>query len=552
MKTTTLGLPNSYNFLIKKAVEGLWSGEKKESDVLTARYHVRSRNSTIQNSLDLEVENDFDIYDKLLRTAVNFNLTPKRFGKINTLEDYLSIGRGRQDAEASPMVKWFNTNYHVVPPEIENLPELSEKWRLKGTDQNKKFALIGPWTLLSHSSNKTNQSIEELFEKLSEEYIKLIDSLPNKIIQLEEPSFLTNGLPEYYKTFVERIKKQVHLHVYFGSVNDFVDKLFELPVSGYGLDFIDGKENLELLEKFPKDKILIAGIINGRNVHKASTRTKDLLGEINKHILEDKLYVSPSCSLMHVPLSAKDENKESIFSFAEEKNKELEQIKKGKIVYEEVDSKNAELPSENYFRSRKDFWVSETDYPTTTIGSFPQTKEIRRIRNLFNEGKIDKKRYEDFIKKQIKECIQKQEDLGLDVLVHGEFERNDMVQYFAENLEGFTRIEGAVQSYGKRDVRPPIITNSISRKHPITLKWIKYAQSQTSKPVKGMLTGPVTIVQWSFPREDISKEAQYYDVANALRGEVNDLVGAGIKHIQIDEPAIREGLPIDKKKASII
>ncbi len=546
MKTTVLGLPNSYDFLIKKSVEGFWSGENKENEITKAKHRVYSYNSDLQKKLNLKVENDFDIYDRLLRTAVNFSLTPKRFGEIKTLEDYLSIPRGKQNAEASPMVKWFNTNYHVVQPEIETLPELSKKWQLRGTDQNKKFALIGPWTFLAYSINKTNSSKEELFEKLSEEYVKLINQLPNKIVQLEEPSFLTGGIPKEYRPFLEKLNKKVHLHVYFGSVNEFAEELFKLPVEGLGLDFIDGPENLELLDKFPKDKLLIAGVINGRNVWKASEKTKQTLDKILAKIPEDELYISPSSSLLHVPLSAKEE--ELDFSFAEEKLVELEQIKKGTIVYAKSQLLNESLPGEIFSRERKNFWISEIPYPTTTIGSFPQTKEVRRMRTLFKEGKITNQQYENFIKKQIKDCITKQEELGLDVLVHGEFERNDMVQYFAENFEGFTAIKGAVQSYGTRYVRPPVITGEIKRKNPVTLKWSKYAQSLTSKPVKGMLTGPVTMVQWSFPREDISREAQYYQVANVLREEFNDLVKAGIKHVQIDEPAIREGLPINENK----
>ncbi len=546
MKTTILGLPNSYDFLIKKSVEGFWAGEKEVQEINKSRYKVHNHNSNLQGKIDLPVENDFDIYDRLLRTAVTFGLTPQRFGEIKSLEDYLSIPRGKQNAEASPMVKWFNTNYHVVQPEIENLPELSEKWAVYGTDQNKKFALIGPWTFLSYSINRTNYSKEELFEKLSNEYVKLINGLPNKTIQLEEPSFLTHGVPDFYSKFLEKANKKVHLHVYFGPVNEFAKELFKLPVEGFGLDFVEGANNLELLNDFPKDKILIAGVINGRNVHKVSSRTKTTLDNILKKIPDDKLYISPSSSLIHVPLNAEGEN--GNFSFAVEKIKELREIKKGTVVYDEVSSEEVALPEKFYYRAGHAYWVSETPYPTTTIGSFPQTREVRSMRNLFNTGKIAKQQYEDFIKKQIRECINKQEELGLDVLVHGEFERNDMVQYFAENFEGFKAINGAVQSYGTRYVRPPVITGSITRKHPVTLKWSKYAQSLTSKPVKGMLTGPVTMVQWSFPREDISREAQYYEVANVLREEVTDLVKAGIKHIQIDEPAIREGLPIDKSK----
>ncbi|PIN81859.1 5-methyltetrahydropteroyltriglutamate--homocysteine S-methyltransferase [Candidatus Woesearchaeota archaeon CG10_big_fil_rev_8_21_14_0_10_30_7] len=541
MKTTILGLPNSYNFLIKKSVEGFWKNNKTEEDIFRAETEVINHNNSLQETLDLKVEGDIDIYDKLLKTAVNFGLTPERFGEIKTLEDYLSIPRGTKNAEASPMVKWFNTNYHVVQPEIERLPKLTN-W-LRGTDLNKKFSLIGPWTLLSYSINKTNYSNEYLFKKLSEEYIKFIDQLPNELIQLDEPSFLTNGIPEYYKKFVEQINKKVHLHVYFGAVNKFASNLFDLPVEGFGLDFVEGNENWELLDQFPKNKILIAGIINGRNVWRASTKNKQTLDKILEYISEDQLYISPSTSLLHVPLSSENKN----FVGAKEKIDELNKIKNKTINYEQI-KEQQELLTDKIYSRNNDLWISKIPYPTTTIGSFPQTTELRQIRNHLKKGEVSEKVYNEFIKKYIKNCIKRQENLGLDVLVHGEPERNDMVQYFAEQLEGFTVINGAVQSYGTRYVRPPVITGDVKRRHSMTVDWISYAQSLTHKPVKGMLTGPVTMIQWSFPREDISREAQYYQVANALKEEVHDLVNAGIKHIQIDEPALREGLPIDKSK----
>jgi 5-methyltetrahydropteroyltriglutamate--homocysteine methyltransferase len=551
MKTTNIGFPNVYKSLIKKTVEGFWSGKNTIDDIITAEEEVKNFNAGAQSTLDLYPIFDMDIYDRFLRTAVMFGFVPKRFGTPqeanDNLEIYLSIPRGTDKAPASPMVKWFNTNYHIVRPEIEQSPSLVLNPRLPNvSDSKKKFALIGPWTLLSYGINKTNKDKDKLFVELSKLYISFINNLPEIIIQLEEPSFISYGIPKGYREFVKQFKKEIHLHIYFEAVNNFYQELFSMPVDGIGLDFIDGISNLELLSKFPKDKILIAGIINGRNVRPVSTKTKGILDSILEIIPEEKLYVSPSCSLMHVPLSAKDESEN--FSFAIEKVKELESIKNGTIVYREIKEKEVSLPSDRYTRSRKNFWISDISFPTTTIGSFPQTNELRKMRKSWRDGMVSNEEYEEFIKKYIKNCIKKQEELGLDVLVHGEPERADMVQYFAENLEGFTVIKGFVQSYGTRHVRPPVIIGPVKRNSPITVKWIKYAQSLTKKPVKAILTGPVTIVQWSFPREDVSKESQYYDVARALSEEVNDLVNARIVHIQIDEPALREGLPLDVSK----
>ncbi|MEK7107081.1 MAG: 5-methyltetrahydropteroyltriglutamate--homocysteine S-methyltransferase, partial [Patescibacteria group bacterium] len=338
------------------------------------------------------------------------------------------------------------------------------------------------------------------------------------------------------------ISNGVHLHVYFGAVNDFARRLFKLPVAGIGLDFFDGPENLSLLARFPKDKTLIAGVINGRNVWPVSARTEALLKKIRKHIPDNRLYISPSCSLLHVPLSAKGEKAK--FSFAEEKIAELEAVKNGTVKYAAFKRQNTALTKQRFTRKRKSYWVSDIAYPTTTIGSFPQTSDVRKARSDWRAGKITDAAYERYMKKLIKECVERQEKLGLDLLVHGEFERNDMVQYFAENFSGFTVIKGPVQSYGTRHVRPPVITGPVSRPRPFTVPWSTYAQSCADKPVKGMLTGPVTIVKWSFPREDMEQEAHFYEVARALALEVRDLAKAGINHIQIDEPALREALPI--------
>ena len=576
MRTANLGFPNVYQSLIKQTVERFWKGEATESEVRQALADVQKYNLAQQDGLDLIPVGEIDLYDRMLAPSVRFGIVPARFGTpqdaIKSLATYLSIPRAIKDKPASPMVKWFNTNYHVVQPEIERKPKWQKDAPLPDlSDPRHILPLIGPWTLLAYSINTTKHSIPELFKILSKEYQKFINSLPKHTkVQLEEPSFLTKGIPKGYEDFLKGIRREVHpvrsraragapegptgraisngvhLHVYFGAVNDFAAKLFKLPVAGIGLDFFDGEENLSLLAKFPKNKTLIAGVINGRNVWPVSARTKNILAKIRKQIPDNRLYISPSCSLLHVPLSAKGEK--AGFSFAEEKIAELKAIKNGTAKYAPFQHQNTVLPKKRFERKRKKYWVSDIAYPTTTIGSFPQTSDVRKARSDWRAGRLTDTAYERYMKKLIKECVERQEKLGLDLLVHGEFERNDMVQYFAENFSGFTVIKGPVQSYGTRHVRPPVITGPVSRPRPFTVPWSKFAQSCADKSVKGMLTGPVTIVKWAFPREDMEQEAHFYEVARALADEVRDLAKAGIKHIQIDEPALREALPIERSR----
>lgn len=551
MKITNLGFPNVYGLLIKKAAEGFWSEKNTLDDILSAEKGVLAFNAQAQSALDLIPVFDVDIYDWLLRTAVMFGIAPERFGTAQQANDdlavYLSIPRGTENAKASPMVKWFNTNYHVIQPEVERDPRLVSNPRLPDlTGKNRKLALIGPWTLLSYAINKTGQTNEQLFEKLAAEYTAFVNGLPKTTIQLEEPSFLTHGIPNGYANFAKQLRQEVHLHVYFEAANRIADELFRMQVHGIGLDFVDGQPNLELLSQFPSDKLLIAGVVNGRNVWPVSTRSRETLEAICGKIPDERVYISPSCSLQHVPITAKGENGK--FSFALEKLGELKAISDGTAEYREVNVQEAALPAEEYSRSRSTFWVSDTPFPTTTIGSFPQTSEVKKARGQWNKGEITDGGYKERIKEFIADCIRRQERLGLDVLVHGEFERADMVEYFAQNFGGFTLINGEVQSYGTRIARPPIITGPITWQGPFTVEWIAYAQSLTDKPVKGMLTGPVTMVQWSYQREDISREAQFYDVARAVSKEFDALTKAGIVHIQIDEPALREALPLDSSK----
>lgn len=559
MKTTNLGFPNAYELKIKKAVEGFWKGKSKPANIEQAKHEVLAFNEQVQTKLDLAPLFDWDIYDRLLKTAVIFGITPKRFGTAReAFEDiatYLSIARGNSHAPASPMIKWFNTNYHVVRPEIEHEPRILDSKALPIPSKRQKVCLIGPWTFLAYAINKTRYSKKNLFAKFAQEYAALMNNLPNgSVVQLEEPCFITHGMPEYYGDFIQQLLRTIHLHVYFGSVKQFADQLFALPVAGIGLDFIDGPENTELLSRFPKDKTLIAGVINGRSVWSASIKTKNILDRIQAYIADEKIYISPSCSLIHLPISVVGENAQlreaGNFVFATEKLRELEEIKNGTIRYHNIVAHDIPLPTQKFIRSRKKLWISKIPYPTTTIGSFPQSLEVRGLRASLQRNEITEKIYERAIKEKIQDCVTHQEKLGLDLLVHGEFERNDMVQYFAEHFKGITPIQGWVQSYGTRYTRPPIIHGEIRNPSSFTVRWISYAQSFTKKAVKGMLTGPVTIVQWSYPREDISREAQFYQVAEALAVEVRALVSTGIRHIQIDEPALREGLPLEREKQS--
>ena len=382
-------------------------------------------------------------------------------------------------------------------------------------------------------------------------------------------------------------KKQsckILLQTYFGDVRDVYEDIVKLPFDGIGLDFIEGKKTAELIEKygFPKDKVLFAGLVNGKNIWK--NHYEKTLNVLKK--LEDKgiqTVLSTSCSLQHVPYTLKHENKLSdeylnYFAFAEEKLVELkelsglagcgnieedvrfktnrqlfagtrkcdnEAVKKRLAEVTEADYRRLPARSERQQLQKKEFALPKL--PTTTIGSFPQTKDVKANRSAFRKGEISKEQYVEFNKKKIEECVRWQEEIGLDVLVHGEYERNDMVEYFGEALGGFLFTEKAwVQSYGTRCVKPPVIWGDVYRKKPITVEWSVYAQSLTDKIMKGMLTGPVTILNWSFPREDITIKESISQIALAIRDEVLDLEANGIKIIQIDEAALREKLPLRK------
>ena len=606
-KTSVIGFPRiGKNRELKFATEKFFKGELSQTQLEATGKELRAYGWNKQKAagIDYIPSNDFSFYDNMLDTAFLLNAVPARYTKLglSELETYFAASHGYQgekgDVKALPMKKWFNTNYHYIVPELSDdtkitlaqAPKpLTEFNEAKALGINTIPCVIGPYTFL-HLATKTGKKISvdfepdavkafaELGSKLSQagaEYISFAEPALILDVSAEDMSLFVN----IYKALVEQLHKadlKVILQTHFGDVRDVYSEICSLGFDGIGLDFIEGKKSLELLDRgFPKDTLLFAGIINGKNIWKSEYQKKnELLAKIAEKVAQENIIISTSCSLLHVPYTTESEEKLSsdilkYFAFAEEKLRELhelaeadesvlqaninlfkkERVAKNEALYKELTS----LTDKDFIR-KPDFAEREQIqhknfnlpiFPTTTIGSFPQTKEVRANRAAYRKGEISKEEYEEFNKKKISECIKLQEEIGLDVLVHGEFERNDMVEYFGTQLEGYIFTQNAwVQSYGTRCVKPPIIWGDVSRREAMTVAWSVYAQSQTKKIMKGMLTGPVTILNWSFPREDISLKEQAQQIALAIRNEVLDLERNGIKIIQIDEAALREKLPL--------
>ena len=512
------------------------------------------------------------------------------------------------DVKALAMKKWFNTNYHYIVPEVEDDTVirlsadklLNEYKEAKELGITTKPVIAGPYTVLKLCRFTENKGIDDFLDDFIAAYKELIALCNDNNIswlQLDEPA-LVYDLSDadkalFNKIYDELLKERgncnILLQTYFGDVRDIYEDIINKPFAGVGLDFNEGRKTFELVEKygFPAGKLLFAGVVNGKNIWKNNyKKTLDLISSI-KNACDNNINVviSTSCSLLHVPYTLKHEDKladsyKIHFSFAEEKLTELAElgvladkkqdkvksenayIDNQKVFEEERNCHNAEvkerlanIKEEDYvrlpLRSERQKLQKEKlglpEFPTTTIGSFPQTKEIKAERAAYRKNEISEEEYTQYIKKQIADCVKWQEEIGLDVLVHGEYERNDMVEYFGEALEGYLFTQKAwVQSYGTRCVKPPVIWGDVYRKKPMTVDWSVYAQSLTNKPMKGMLTGPVTILNWSFPREDITIKESILQIALAIRDEVLDLEAAGIKVIQIDEAALREKLPLRK------
>lgn len=612
MKTSVIGFPRVGKLReLKFATEKYFRNEITAQQLEETAEDIRKYQWNLQkeSNIDYIPSNDFSFYDLVLDTAVLFNIVPKEYKELNLsdIDTYFAMARGYQgengDVKALAMKKWFNTNYHYIVPEIEDDTEI----KLVGTNPFKYYSeakkdgietkpvVVGPFTLLKLARFTGNKSVDDFVDDTIKAYSELLNELSKlgvNWIQFDEP-FLVHDITKEDLTLFDKIynavlaKKEnikVLLQTYFGDIRDSYENITKLKFDAIGLDFIEGKETLNLIEKygFPKDKILFAGLVNGKNIwrnnYEKTISTLNLLK--NKGI---EIVLSTSCSLLHVPFTVENETKLSKdvlkhFAFAVEKLGELADLK---VLAEEINFtednvfvNNKKLFSEDRnalnpevaeriknikesdftrlpaFEEREKIQKKEFNlpiFPTTTIGSFPQTADVKANRTAFKKGEITEQEYIEFNKKKIAECVALQEEIGIDVLVHGEYERNDMVEYFGENLDGYIFTEKAwVQSYGTRCVKPPIVWGDISRNKSMTVDWSVYAQSLTNKPMKGMLTGPVTILNWSFPREDISLKECAYQIALAIRDEVLDLEKNGIKIIQIDEAALREKLPLRK------
>ena len=603
---------------LKRSTEGYFKKKISKEELLKSAEELRKNHwqKQQQNNIKFIPSNDFSFYDTFLDMAFLLNVIPKEYKDLglDELGTYFAMAKGFQedgkDAKALPMKKWFNTNYHYMVPIIDEQTQI----RVNGSKPFDEFSealsmgiktkpvITGPFTFLKLSKinapNKTYfdykcdivtayKNIFNKFNDLNAEYVQIDE--PILVTDLEKDDIeLFNSI--YNELLSEKKNLKILLQTYFGDVRDSYEDIIKLNFDALGLDFVEGAKNYELIEKFgfPQDKLLFAGIINGKNIWINDYKnTLKKLQTLEKNIDRDKIILNTSCSLLHVPYTIQseiqmDEKHKKHLAFAYEKLKELNDISRlfniDNYASDEIYLNNIAVIKdkkesvESYDQSlRRDIEnLTEEDYirkpsfeerrekqktilglpwlPTTTIGSFPQTVEIRNLRKRLRTNELSFDEYNKQIKEKIADIIKLQEDIGLDVLVHGEFERNDMVEYFGENLSGFLFTKfGWVQSYGTRCVKPPIIFGDVRRKKPITVEYISYAQSCTTKPTKGMLTGPVTILNWSFPREDISLKDSAYQIALAIKAEVLDLESNGIKIIQIDEAALREKLPLRKQ-----
>ena len=612
MQTSVIGFPRIGTLReLKFASEKYFRKEIEAEELQQIAETLRKTHWSIQKEagIDYISSNDFSFYDMTLDTAVLLNIIPKRYKELELsgLDTYFAMARGYQgasgDVKALAMKKWFNTNYHYIVPEVEDdtVIQLSgnklvdEYAEAKALGIETKPVVIGAYTMLRLCRFTGKKPALDYVEDIISAYQNLVKKCEeNQIawVQFDEPALVwdmeESDIALFHKIYDGILSCKKHSHIllqtYFGDVRDIYQDLIQMPFDGIGLDFIEGKETLNLVNTygFPQDKQLFAGLVNGKNIWKnCFDKTLKVLQTLNDKKI--KAVLSTSCSLLHVPYTLKHEHKISqeylaYFAFAEEKLGELKELsiladaadymkeaaykENQKLFAEERDCKNADvkkrlsevtendyvrLPERSTRQKLQKKVLGLPEFPTTTIGSFPQTKDVKANRQAYRKGEISEQEYIDFNRKKIAECVALQEEIGLDVLVHGEYERNDMVEYFGEALGGFLFTEKAwVQSYGTRCVKPPVIWRDVYRKNPITVAWSVYAQSLTKKPMKGMLTGPVTILNWSFPREDISVRESIAQIALAIRDEVLDLEANGIQVIQIDEAALREKLPLRK------
>lgn len=601
VRITSLGYPRlGEKREWKKLIENYWAGNVSRDELEAQAKDLRLQflKKQADAGLDLIPVGDFSLYDHILDLSVQFGIIPKRFaGREVDLDLYFDIARGNKDNVASSMKKWFNTNYHYIVPEwSKSKPKLTNQRLLnlylearQVIGDRAKPVITGPITYVALSAGVEDftAAVKSLLPLYKQIFTELVQAGAT-YIQVDEPIFVTDegaNLLEAARFVYDYFSKEVPqaqliFQTYFEALIN-ADKLAQLPVVAFGLDFVHGlDENLAAVQAgLFKNKTVFAGIVDGRNVWANDFETTSaLVKSLQEHVGE--LVLQPSCSLLHVPVTTKNETEldailKNGLAFADEKLAEIKLLAEhleGKVnsAYEQhvadfnalqaADFRNVSLENladvprqrQHDYKVRRRIQQDKLKLPilpTTTIGSFPQSPEVRRTRLAWKRGDITDAQYEDFIKAEIARWIKIQEDLDIDVLVHGEFERVDMVEFFGQKLAGFITTKlGWVQSYGSRAVKPPIIYGDVQHIQPLTVKETVYAQSLTNRPVKGMLTGPITITNWSFERTDISRAELFNQIGLAIKDEIKLLEEAGIAIIQVDEAALREGLPLRKAK----
>lgn len=623
MQTHLLGYPRiGSKRELKKACEQYWSGKITSDELLEVGNTIRENNWKLQHEagIDLISCNDFSYYDQVLDMTLTVGAIPERYEEIafkkSETDLYFAMARGIQkdslDITAMEMTKWFDTNYHYIVPEFRKNQEftlfsnkiIQEYISAKKTGVTAKPVIIGLLTYLLLGKEKGEAFDRlDLVQNLLPVYIQILKELENhgaEYIQFDEP-FLALDLSGKAKEAYQHVYTEIRNHfpnlkfivaTYFEGLKDNLSLASALPVDVLHIDLVRCPEQLdEVLDTIPGTLSLSLGVVDGRNIWKNDFSTS--LALIRKAVLKlgtDRVFIAPSCSLLHAPFDLDSERNEDILSpeikqwmaFARQKVYEIVNLKKlasenpnytvlqvlaenkkaienrktSELIHNQNVKNRIEVTTEKDARRNSPFSIRKEEqqrilqlplFPTTTIGSFPQTAEVRTWRAKFKKGELNPEQYDLLLKHETERTIQWQEEIGIDVLVHGEFERNDMVEYFGEQLAGFAFTQnGWVQSYGSRCVKPPVIFGDVHRPKPMTVYWSEYAQSLTKNWVKGMLTGPVTILQWSFVRDDQPRSLTCKQIALAIRDEVKDLEKAGIRIIQIDEPAIREGLPLRK------
>jgi len=601
---------------LKFALEAYWKGQSTLSELKALGATLRQQNWAEQAPLGLAPVGDFSFYDQVLDLSFTLGHLPDRVRGFHgdALDNYFRVARGRSahtaeahagccgGVAAGEMTKWFDTNYHYIVPEFTAATSfkldasrlLEQLAEAQAQGVKAKPVLIGPVSYLAIGKSKDGSDRLALLERLLPVYAELLDTLAAQgveWVQIDEPILVTELDGDWQHAFntayhhLKASKVKLLLATYFGQLQENAYLAANLPVAGLHVDAINDREGVQpLINLLPAHKVLSLGVVNGRNIWKTDLNaTLDWLEPLARQ-LGQRLWIAPSCSLLHVPVDLASERQLdpeilSWLAFARQKLVELQVLARAlnegrEAVREALEANRAALASRRasprvnnpavklaVARITEDLGRRESTYaqrapkqaallklpkfPTTTIGSFPQTAEIRRVRSEFKAGRLALPAYQAAMRQEIEHAVREQEALGLDVLVHGEAERNDMVEYFGEQLEGYAFSQfGWVQSYGSRCVKPPILFGDISRPHPMTVEWITYAQSLTDKPMKGMLTGPVTILNWSFVRDDQPRSESCRQLALAIRQEVLDLERAGVSVIQIDEAALREGLPL--------